>query len=168
MAGYLLDAGIISAIRNSGLSPQEWVGDEDILVPAIAFSEVQADLEPDDIQSLGNAEVMSRLPAMVYPTRDIVDLATALRQRYAAHHPPLAVNDSLIIATALIHDRVVITKNTHDFHYEDGLRWIDASAFDPTDGPLLSIRQPVDGALKGRQCCGQLRALARTAAQAKP
>lgn len=165
MAGYLLDAGIISAIRNSGLSPQDWVGDDDILVPVVAFFEAQADLEPDDRRSLGNAEVVSQLPAMLYSTRDVVDLATELRKTYRVHQPALAVNDSLILATALINDRALITKNTHDFHYPDGLRWIDADGFDPTDGSLLSIRQPVIAAPSHRQCCARLRARARTASQ---
>jgi predicted nucleic acid-binding protein len=156
VAGYLLDTGIISAIRVSHLSPQDWVGDPDIAAPFVVFDEAQRDLDPDSIQSVGNLEVFAQLPTLIEATPEVVALAKQLRVDYARHQPPLAVNDSIIIATAMALDRVAITKNTADFHYPRGLRWLDANGFHPAFGSLLSGRSPVDAEPSSRQCCARV------------
>ena len=157
MAGYLLDAGVVSAIRTSGLRPADWVGSEDIAVPLVVVGEVFHDLEPTDRQTIGNAVVLAHLAPPIPPTPDVVARARELRERYAAHQPELALNDSLIVATALLHDRIVITKNRRDFHYEHGLMWIDAEGFRPDEGPILDSRAPVEAGPGPRQCCSRIR-----------
>ena len=157
MAGYLLDAGVVSAIRNSGLRPADWVGSQDVAVPLVVVDEVFHDLEPADRQAIGNSVVLAYLAPPIPPTQDIVDRARELRKKYAAHQPELALNDSLVVATALVHDRIVITKNRRDFHYEHGLTWIDAEGFRPDQGPLLDSRAPVEAGPGPRHCCSRIR-----------
>ncbi len=157
MAGYLLDAGVVSTIRNSGLRPADWVGSEDLAVPLVVVGEVFCDLEPTDTQAIGNAAVLAYLPPPIPPTQEIVDRARELREKYAAHQPELALNDSLIVATALVRDRIVITKNRRDFHYEDGLKWIDAEGFRPEQGPLLASRASIEARPGPRHCCSRIR-----------
>ena len=73
------------------------------------------------------------------------------------HQPELALNDSLIVATALVLDRIVITRNRRDFHYEAGLTWIDAEGFRPDQGPLLDSRAAVEAGPGPRHCCSRIR-----------
>ena len=157
MAGYLLDAGVVSAIRSSGLRPADWVGSDDLAVPLVVVAEVFYDLQPTDTQAIGNAAVLACLPPPIAPTQDIADRARELREKYAAHQPELALNDSLIVATALVLDRIVITRNRRDFHYEAGLTWIDAEGFRPDQGPLLDSRAAVEAGPGPRHCCSRIR-----------
>lgn len=156
MSGYLLDAGVISSIRNSGLSVTEWVGSAELAVARIVVSEVFADLAPTDIQAVGNIRVLAQLPQPIAASDEIEHVTEQLRAAYASHQPALAINDSLIIATAIVDDRIAVTMNRRDFHYPKGLRWIDANGFDPSVGSLLSQRGAAAASPGNRQCCQRL------------
>ncbi len=155
-AAYLLDANIISAIRASRLSAPEWVGATDLAVSSVVVDELFVDLPEDDPKFIANADLLARLPEPL-PTDDhVVDLAERLVERYGRHEPALAPNDALIAAAAILSGRVLVTRNTRDFHYIEGLTMVDASAFDPHHGPLLQFRAPVECRPSERPCCRAL------------
>lgn len=157
MSGYVLDAGVVSAIRASGFSPVDWVGDSDVAVSEVAVREVFQHLPPDDAKYIGNLAVLAHLPEQpTLMTDEITALAHDLITRYAKHAPALATNDAVIAADAILSDRVLITKNTHDFHYIHGMTWIDANGFHPNDGALIRNRGAVGAAPGTRPCCSRL------------
>lgn len=157
MSGYLIDTGIISRVRVSGLSAAEWIGSADISVSIVAVREVMANLPDDDIKAIGNLAVLTALPNPIEASDEIGALAQDLVAAYARHDPPMAINDAVIAATALLEKKVLITLNTHDFHYVEGLEWIDANGLTTESAPLLGTRGPVTGSIADRACCGRLR-----------
>ena len=157
MTGHLLDSGILSRIRTSGLTAVAWVGDDDLAVPEVAVYEIQRGLPRDDPKSIGNLALLATLPPALVVTEEIIRTAQRLEQEYARHDPALATNVALIVATALVTDRTVITLNTRDFHFERGLRWIDANGFKAADAPLLQSRAAVEAQPGTRPCCARVR-----------
>lgn len=157
MAGYLLDTGVVSSIRNSDATPQEWVGDPDLAVTPTIVDELFVDLAPGDMQAVGNARVLGKLPDPLPEGEDVVRRAEELQRRYATHQPPLAPHDALIAAAALVHQRVLITKDRKGFHFITGLQTVDAVDFRPVAGPILAVRGPVSGGPIDRQCCSKVK-----------
>lgn len=157
MPGFLIDTGIISRVRVSGQSAESWVGNPDVAVSIAAVEEVFRDLPPDDPKAIGNLKVLARLPNPIPVTDEIADLSKHLVNAYARHAPPLATNDAVIAATALLEDRTLITLNYRDFHYIEGLSWIDANGVTSAGAPLLGTRAAVIGAPSDRPCCERLR-----------
>ena len=157
MSGYALDAGVVSAIRASGLSPADWVGDHDVAVSEVAVQEVFRHLPADDAKYIGNLAVLAHLAeAPTVVTDVVIGMARELIARYSSHAPALATNDALIAADAILSSRVLITKNTHDFHHIDGLTWIDANGFHAVDGSLIQNRGAVRAGPGPRPCCSRL------------
>lgn len=157
MAGYILDTGVVSSIRNSGVSPQEWVGDPDLAVTPTIVDELFVDLASSDIQAVGNARVLGQLPDPLPESEDVFRRAEDLQQRFATHQPPLTPHDALIAAAALVYERVLITKDRKGFHFITGLQTVDAADFRPTAGPILTVRGAVSGGPIGRQCCSKVK-----------
>ena len=164
MSGFLLDTGIISAVRVSGLPASEWVGSPDLAVSITAVEEVFEDLPADDPKAIGNVLVLAGLPTPIAVSDEILDLSRRLVAAYAEHSRPLAINDAVIAATAILGDLTLVTKNRNDFHYIEGLSWIDANGVTPALAPLLQVRAAVRGALSPRSCCDRLRPPRRTGA----
>lgn len=154
--GYLLDSGVVSAIRSSGLSPSVWIGSDDLAVSVVVVDEIFVDLPDDDAKFLGNVELLTALPPALPTDERVVSLAEDLVERYAAHQPPLAPNDALIAAAAISAGRALVTKNRRDFHYIDGLAMVDAVGFDPRHGALLAFRAALDAGPSDRPCCREL------------
>ena len=158
MPGHLIDTGIISRVRVSGLSVEEWIGSSDVALSVVVAREALADLPPDDIKAIGNLALLATLPAPIGVSDEIGSLLRDLVAAYARHDPPLAANDAVIAATALLAQRTLITLNHRDFHYIEGLSWIDANGVTAKSAPLLGTRAPVKGSIRDRACCGRLRA----------
>jgi toxin FitB len=53
----------------------------------------------------------------------VIDGAITLRQQRR-----MSLGDAIIAATALVHDRTLVTRNTTDFHWIAGLRLLDPLA----------------------------------------
>jgi predicted nucleic acid-binding protein len=157
VAGYLIDTGVISRVRASGLAVADWIGDPDVAVSIAAVEEAFADLPDDDPKAIGNVRVLAQLPNPVLVTDEIAALVIDLIRAYAKHDPPLATNDAVMAATALLSERTLVTMNHRDFHYIEGLSWIDANGVSKEAAPLLGTRATVVGAPSSKPCCSRIR-----------
>ena len=60
----------------------------------------------------------------IHIAEDISETALKLLERYRLSHG-LLMADALIAATALVNDLEIVTRNTKDFRFIDGLRLVD-------------------------------------------
>jgi len=59
--------------------------------------------------------------AIIYPlTQEVINKAIKLRQQRR-----MSLGDSLIAATALVHNKTLATRNTKDFQWIDGLKLLN-------------------------------------------
>jgi predicted nucleic acid-binding protein len=155
--GYLLDTNIIPAIRVSEKPAGAWVGADDLAVSIRTVEEVYENLDPDSRQFIGNELLLASLPTPIELDDEVEDLAQRLLVAYATHQPPLQIDDAVIAATALLHDRILVTKNFRDFHYVEDLRWVDAEGVTVKAVSLLERRCAVVGRPSRGDCCQGLR-----------
>ncbi len=90
-------------------------------------------------------------------TDAIVELADDLFDRFALHDDAPEAADALIAAAALVSGRTLITENWRDFHFIDGLAFVDIRMVTSADVPVLASK-PVQagGPVAGAGCCRRL------------
>jgi predicted nucleic acid-binding protein len=158
LSGFLLDTGVISRARVSGLSLESWIGSPDLAVSIVSVDEAFAGLPADDPKALGNARLLAAIREPLLASDEVEQLSIHLIEAYALHSPPLATNDAVIAATALLEERTLVTLNRRDFHYIEGLSWVDANGFSADVAPLLGTRSGVIAGPSEKACCRRLRA----------
>lgn len=124
----LLDGNVASWLRVTEEDPFGYVGSTDLAVSRTIVAELQATLPADDRKALGNLALIARLgnPIIMEDEGDW-SLAADIERRYAKHQPaPIDPADLVIAATAILHGRVLVTRNWKHFHFIEGLRMIDA------------------------------------------
>jgi predicted nucleic acid-binding protein len=99
------------------LVKQHFAVAETTLVEVLGFHRLPA----EDAQSL---EHLFNIATILPMSRAIVDQAIALRQQRK-----MSLGDSLIAATALDHGLSLVTRNTSDFEWIEGLVFEDVSHF---------------------------------------
>ena len=100
-----------------------WLVKQDVAVAETTLVEVLGfhRLPVEDAQALEHLFNMARILPM---SRSIIDQAIALRQQRK-----MSLGDSLIAATALDHGIPLVTRNTSDFEWIEGLVFEDVGAF---------------------------------------
>lgn len=124
MSGYLLDTNVLSALRKPRLYPEvaAWVGSlpsSQIRVSVVTFGEIRRGIglktRTDPVQGKVLEQWYQRMLPF-YGTKILgVDLAIAETWGTLGTQQPLAPADGWIVATALIHDLTLATRNTTDF-----------------------------------------------------
>lgn len=94
---------------------------------------------------------------VVVEADDIVNLGADLFDRFEHHDDAPEAADALIAAAALVSGRTLITENWRDFHFIDGLSFVDIRGTTSGDLPVLASR-PVQtgGPVAGAGCCRKL------------
>lgn len=116
----ILDSNIIIyAADPSGVMLRELIAQESPVVSAISYVEVLGfhNLRPYEKSFL--TEFFQTAELLPLDQR-VLDKAVALRQQRR-----MALGDALIAATALVHQKTLITRNTSDFNWVPGLRILD-------------------------------------------
>ena len=94
---------------------------------------------------------------VVLETDAIVELADELFDRFALHDDAPEAADALIAAAALITGRTLVTENWRDFHFIDGLAFVDIRKVTSADVPVLASRlAQTGGPVPGAGCCRRL------------
>lgn len=124
----LLDGNVVSSLRVTGEDPFGYVGSTDLAVSRTIVAELQAGLPADDRKAQGNLVLIARLGSpIITEDANTWSLAVDIQRRYAKHQPaPTDPADLVIAATAILHGRVLVTRNWKHFHFIEGLRMIDA------------------------------------------
>ena len=154
--GYLADAMVVSALRRSGYAVRDYVGSSDVVISEIVADEIFFGIEPEHPIYQGNLRVLAQMGATIGNEPLIVFTGFDLVQRYARHHKPLAQHDALIAAAAIRQERILLTKNTRDFHYIERLAYIDLNLFDPRQGSIIEQCPVSFGAISKSPCCRHL------------
>ena len=94
---------------------------------------------------------------MVIEADEILDLADDLFDRFVDHDEAPEAADALIAAAALVTGRTLITENWRDFHFIDGLSFVDIRKITAGDLPVLGSRSlQTGGPVAGAGCCRKL------------
>lgn len=94
---------------------------------------------------------------VVVDADEIVNLADELFDRFGLHDDAPEAADALIAAAALVSGRTLITENWRDFHFIDGLSFVDIRGIIAVDLPVLESRPVQTGApVAGAGCCRKL------------
>lgn len=123
--GYLIDTNVISELcrRHDRINPgvRRWLdaapGDR-LFTSTLVIGELRQGVlrlqRRDPVQA---AIIQARLDQLTLYTRNTLAVELAVAQRWAELNAgdPLPVVDSLLAATALVHDLVVVTRNVGDF-----------------------------------------------------
>lgn len=157
-ARYLVDACVIARMRRLGAEVLDAVGPVDAVPSLVIIDELLFGLPDDHPVYVGNVRLLAGLGEPIENEPEIVFRALDLLRDYARHHKPLEERDALIAAAALTHDRVLITSNVSDFHYIEGLRYIDANGHAVDDAPLTETRPVQVGSISDDPCCELIRA----------
>ncbi|MDR3475202.1 MAG: type II toxin-antitoxin system VapC family toxin [Devosia sp.] len=123
---FLLDTNVISELRKSDKGNQQvwrWasgIDDQESAISAITLMELQyGALLGRTKNSALSGELIRWISESVRPRYEgrilAVDEAVALRCAQLIHPRTRPLNDSLIAATALVHDLIVVTRNVDDF-----------------------------------------------------
>jgi predicted nucleic acid-binding protein len=153
---FLLDTSTVSradSIRRR-ISLPDFVGSLTLVVPQVAVRELSAGRYPDArdrwFASIGSLPVVPE-------TEEIIELAERLAARYEAHDDPPEPADSIIAATSLVIAAPVITENWRDFHFVEGLRYVDIRGLTAAEIPVLSHRTvQAGGPANTGGCCRRL------------
>jgi toxin FitB len=119
----LIDSNlIIYAAQPANALLRQFIAANNPAVSAISYVEVLGfhRLTPDDQQLFRKFFASAE---MFQVTPPILDGAVTLRQQRK-----MSLGDSLIAATALVHDRTLLTRNLDDFRWISGLRLVDPMA----------------------------------------
>jgi predicted nucleic acid-binding protein len=125
---YLLDTNVVSELRKAGTgrveqSVVDWAGtvrSSELFLSAITILELEIGVLLVERRDIDQGIVLRRwLADHVLPAfrERILTFDTAVAQRCAQLHvpDPQPDRDSIIAATALVHDLTVVTRNTRDF-----------------------------------------------------
>jgi len=126
----VVDANALVWLRGQnhavGLDPAQVVGSGDLVITDTILAELFFRLDPGDYWFERNLEFLSLFQGVVEHTDADVATAEAYLERFARHEPPLDdVADATIAATTVRTGRVLLSQNTKNFHFIDGLRFVD-------------------------------------------
>jgi len=131
---YLLDTNVLSEIRRKAPHPgvEAWVADrkpESLYLSTLTLGEIRRGIEglPASTRRLGLSDWLENDLTRFFAGRLLaIDAAVADRwgRLLADAGRPMPVIDSLLAATALQHDLVLVTRNLRDFGFA-GLRTFD-------------------------------------------
>lgn len=138
MTAFLVDTNVLSELqrRDPDRGVRLWVdsaSDADVFVSVLTLGEIRRGVEQlerrDKTQAVRLGDWLNRL-AGSYSDRTLgVTLDIADRWGRITAIRPLPVIDSLLAATALVHDLTLVTRNQADFEGIDGLSllnpWLD-------------------------------------------
>ncbi len=120
---YLLDTNVVSEIRKARPHGAvfAWlaaVPEAQVFISAVTIGEIQAGIELTREQDAARADALEAWLARVCDTWQVLAADAAvfrawarMKHRKAAHH----LEDTLIAATASVHQLTVVTRNTKDF-----------------------------------------------------
>lgn len=110
---------LIYAIIEENRALRRFVTNRQLAVSAITYVEVLGYHRLTDQQKHVLRGMFADMD--ILPLDDVVlEAAVALRQQRK-----MGLGDALIAATALVHSRTLVTRNTADFAWVDGLRLLD-------------------------------------------
>lgn len=157
-ARYLVDACVIARMRRLGADVLDTLGPVDAVPSLIVIDELLFGVPDDHPVYEGNVRLLASLGEPIENEPEIFFRARDLLRDCARHHKPLEERDALIAAAALVHDRVLITSNVSDFHFIEGLRYIDANGLALGDAPLTETRDVRVGGISADPYCELIRA----------
>lgn len=132
--GFLIDTNVLSELRKkerANLGVQQWFADvagEELYLSAMVIGEVRNGIErlrPRDPIAAANLERWLA-KVQVDMAGHILPVTTAIADRWGRLNAPnpLSVVDSLLAATALEHDLILVTRNVVDIQ-RTGVRWLN-------------------------------------------
>jgi len=131
---FLLDTNVVSEIRRSRPDPAvtawfDGLGQAELFLSVLTLGEIGLGIHRLRRRDAEQADVLDRWLAelrRVYADR-VLPVTDEVAERWAMLNTPrpLPVVDGLLAATALVHDAVLVTRNTAD------LRGVDVRTIDP-------------------------------------
>ncbi|MBD1842886.1 type II toxin-antitoxin system VapC family toxin [Cyanobacteria bacterium FACHB-63] len=116
----LLDSNIIIyAIQPKNTQLRQFIADNTPAVSALSYVEVLGYHRLTEADRI-DLEEFFRIAPMLPITQPILEQAVALRQVRR-----MSLGDSIIAATALVHDLTLVTRNTGDFQWIQQIRLLD-------------------------------------------
>lgn len=125
---YLLDTNVISETRKirsgaANVGVQQWssqVHTDELFLSVITLLEIQQGILSIQRKDKHQAQILSNWfngYVLLHFNKNIINIDQRVALACAALHVPdkQPANDSLIAATALIHDLTLVTRNTSDF-----------------------------------------------------
>ena len=157
---FVIDACSVVAIRKSGKTVRDWVGNIDVVPTMIVIDELLFGLRKDHPIYRANVALLVQMGPAITNRPVITFLADRLITEYARHQHPPFERDAMIAAAAMEEGRALISHNVSDFHYFERLWLVDPKGHDPdVDGTLIPRREPLVGAVSPTEaCCAALRA----------
>jgi predicted nucleic acid-binding protein len=135
---YLLDTNIVSELRRvrphgAVLAWLANVGDEDLHLSAVTIGEIQAGIEITREQDPNKATEIEVWLEQVAGAYNILNMDTRIFRFWARlmhRRSDHLIEDTMIAATAAVHNLIVVTRNVRDF---EGLDVRTLNPFDPRD-----------------------------------
>lgn len=155
---YIVDACVVARMRRMGMDVLATFGPVDVVPSLVVVDELLFGLPEHHPIYEANVGLLADLGDPIENEPEIFFRATDLLRDYGRHHEPLEERDAMIAAAALVHDRILITSNVSDFHFIEGLRYLDASGHGVGDAPLMQARDVLIGAISSSPCCELIRA----------
>jgi len=136
---WLVDTNILSELRKGDRADpgvRAWFGearDEDVFTSVLVLGEVRRGIESirrrDEPSALALEQWLARLISDFSGRILAIDAAVSDRWGVLNVPDPVPTVDGLLAATALVHDLILVTRNTRDVA-KTGVRFLD-----PTAGP---------------------------------
>jgi predicted nucleic acid-binding protein len=125
MNGFLLDTNVVSEIRKGARADRNllvWfqgTQEEELFLSVLVLGEIRGGIERIRRKDPAQAQSLERwlLNLQALYTDRILPVTPAVADRWGrlSAGNPLSAIDSLIAATALVHDLTLVTRNIHDF-----------------------------------------------------
>lgn len=135
---YLLDTNVVSELRRTRphgavLAWLGSVGDENLHLSAVTIGEIQAGIEITREQNPDKAAEIEAWLEQVAETYNILNMdAQTFRcwARLMHRRSDHLIEDTMLVATAVVHNLIVVTRNVRDF---EGFDVRTLNPFDTTD-----------------------------------